>query len=107
MNDEKETILLQGEDGSSIECEFGDRFDSQDKHYIILIPYRNGLRDDDAILLMQTVKDKEDPETEYLIALSDPEEINTVFSDYIARKARKQHAEGTCFEKNLASAIKK
>lgn len=106
MSEEKETILLQGEDGTGIECEFGDRFSIGDDNYVILIPYHDGLRDDDAILLMQTVKDDEDPDAEYLVALSDPEQINTVFSQYIQEKARQQHADGTCFEQNLKKAVR-
>ncbi len=107
MNEEKETILLQGEDGTGIECEFGDRFVLDDENYVILIPYRDGLRDEDGILLMQTVKDDEDPDTEYLVALSDSEEINRVFSGYIQQKARAQHADGTCFEQSLKKAVQK
>lgn len=32
MNEEKETILLQGEDRTGIECEFGDRFVLDDEN---------------------------------------------------------------------------
>lgn len=98
--EDKEMIILEGEDGSKIQCEFGDRFHCEGNEYVILIPYINGLRDDDGILLMQAVKDEEEPDVEYLVALQDPEDINTVFSDYIRQKAIDQHADGTCFEKN-------
>lgn len=53
------------------------------------------------------MKDEEDPDTEYLVALSDPEEINRVFSGYIQQKARAQHADGTCFEQSLKKAVQK
>ena len=95
----EERIILEGENGDRIEAEFGDRFIYEGGHYVILIPYVNGLRDDDGILLMRTVPDEEDPNVEYLMPLEDPEDINTVFSAYIQDLARRQHAEGTCFEK--------
>lgn len=95
-----ERIILESEQGDKIECEFGDRFEYEGDQYVLLVPYINGLRDDDGILLMQTVADETDPDVEYLLPLENPEDINTVFSAYIQHLACIQHADGTCFEKH-------